>query len=128
MGKKSAYSGESAKDRSINIMDKFISRNENKTKHQQRLPARRKDSNIPVNLWPLKDQLEYWENRTDADRFDEQYSAYSTWYAAVKLQSGLYHQTFVDFCSKLKPEMHQMWESKTSPKDAVSRLRKLGVY
>ena len=58
MGKKSVYSGESAKDRSINIMDKFITRNDNKKKSQPRLPARRKDDNVPLNLWPLQDQLE----------------------------------------------------------------------
>lgn len=128
MGKKSAYSGESAKDRSINLMDKFISRTVNREKNQPRLSGRRKDPSIPINMWPLKDQLEYWENRTDADRFEDQYSSYSVWYDAVKSMSGVYHRTFVDFTSKLKPEMRQMWESKTTPKDAISLLRKKGVY
>jgi hypothetical protein len=128
MGKKSAYSGESAKDRSINLMDKFITKNSNREKNQPRLPARRKDPNIAMELWPLKDQLEYWENRTDADRFDESYSAYSTWYAEVKERSGVYHATFLDFTSKLKNEMKTMWETKTTPKDAVLLLRKHGVY
>jgi len=128
MGKKSAYSGESAKDRSINIMDKFITKNENRNKHQQLLPARRKDPNIPVNLWPLKDQLEYYDNLTDADRFDEQYSAYSTWYDTIKKQSGVYHQTFIDFAGKFKTEMREMWVRKTAPKEALSWLRKRGVY
>ena len=128
MGKKSAYSGESAKDRSINIMDKFITKNENKNKHRQILPARRKDPNIPINLWPLKDQLEYYDNLTDADRFDETYSSYSTWYDTVKKQSGLYHQTFTDFAGKFKSEMREMWENKTAPKEALSWLRKRGVY
>jgi hypothetical protein len=128
MGKKSAYSGESAKDRSINAMDKFISKNAAKKAHEQMLPGRRKDPNIAMELWPLKDQLEYWENRTDADRFDEMYSAYSTWYAEVKQRSGVYHATFLDFTSKLKTEMKTMWETKTTPKDAVLMLRKHGVY
>jgi hypothetical protein len=128
MGKKSAYSGESAKDRSINIMDKFITKNENRNKHQQLLPARRKDPNIPVNLWPLKDQLEYYDNLTDADRFDEQYSAYSTWYDTIKKQSGVYHQTFIDFAGKFKTEMREMWELKMHPKHAIIELRKKGVY
>ena len=128
MGKKSAYSGESAKDRSINLMDKFISKNDKKRSHQPALPGRRKDPNIPVNLWPLKDQLEYWANRTDADRFDDKYSSYSTWYDEVKTRSGLYHQTFTDFTSKLKPEMRSMWERKITPKEAISELRKKGVY
>ena len=128
MGKKSAYSGESAKDRSINLMDKFISRTTNREKHLAKLPARRKDANVPVNLWPLKDQLEYWSSRTDADRFDEQYSAYSIWYDAVKELSGVYPRTFLDFTSALKPQMKSMWESKMYPKEAVRELRKKGVY
>ena len=128
MGKKSAHSGMSPKDRSINLMDKFITRNANRAKGQPVLPERRKDASVPVNLWPLKDQIEYWETRTDADRFDEKYSAYSTWYDEVKTRSGVYHATFIDFTSKLKPEMKRMWETKTTPKDAVAILRKHGVY
>lgn len=128
MGKKSVYSGESAKDRSINLMDKFISRTVNREKHLPKLPARRKDPAVPLNLWPLKDQLEYWENRTDTDRFNEQYAAYSIWYDAVKQLSGVYHRTFVDFTSKLKLEMREMWEAKIHPKEAVRMLRKKGVY
>jgi hypothetical protein len=128
MGKKAVYSGESAKDRSINLMDKFITRSENKQRHTPRLPGRRKDPNIPVDLWPLKDQFEYWESRTDGDRFNDMYSAYSTWYDAVKTQSGVYHRTFIEFTSNLKSEMRAMWENKTTPKEAVSLLRKHGVY
>lgn len=128
MGKKAAYSGESAKDRSINLMDKFISRTVNREKNQPKLPSRRKDPSVPIDMWPLKDQLEYWENRTDADRFVERYSAYSVWYDEVKSLSGVYHRTFIDFTSNLKTEMREMWESKTSPKDALSILRKKGVY
>lgn len=128
MGKKSAYSGESAKDRSINIMDKFITRNDNKKKSQPKLPGRRKDPNISIDLWPLKDQLEYWQNRTDADRFIEEYHSYSTWYDAVKTQSGVYSRTFIDFTSKLKPQMQEMYAHKMYPKDALYELRKLGVY
>ena len=128
MGKRSVYSGESPKDRSTNIIDKFITKNANKTKHQPALPARRKSPDVPIDLWPLKDQLEYYETRTDADRFSEQYSVYSTWYDEVKRRSGLYHQTFTDFTSKLKPEMRAMWENKISPKEAVSWLRNKGVY
>lgn len=128
MGKRAVYSGESAKDRSINLMDKFITKNQNRDKHKQLLPARRKDPNIPVNLWPLKDQIEYYDSLSDADRFDEKYSAYSTWYDVVKKQSGLYHQTFMDFAGKFKEEMRTMWEKKTPPKEALSWLRKRGVY
>ena len=74
MGKKSAHTGLSATDKSINLMDKFIKRNENKNQHVKLLPARRKDPNVPINLWPLQDQIDYYANRTDADRFDDDYS------------------------------------------------------
>jgi len=128
MGRKSAHTGESPKDRSINIMDKFITKNMNKEKHQIQKSGRRKDPNIPIYMWPLKDQIEYWESRTDTDRFNEQYSAYSTWYDEVKQRSGIYPQTFLDFTSKLKPEMKEMWQNKLTPRDAVLELRKRGVY
>ena len=128
MGKKAAHSGMSPKDRSINMMDKFITRNANREKNQPRLPARRKDPNVPIDLWPLKDQLEHRETMSDADRFDELYSAYSTWYDEVKRRSGVYPSTFLDFTRNLKPEMRDMWERKTMPKTAVLELRKKGVY
>jgi len=128
MGKRSVYSGESPKDRSTNIIDKFITKNANKTKNQPILPGRRKSPDVPIDLWPLKDQIEYYETRTPADKFDEHYSVYSTWYNAVKERSGVYHQTFTDFIVKLKPEMQSMWERKLLPKEAVLELRKKGLY
>ena len=130
MGRKSAYVGESAKDRSINLMDKFIKRSDNKKQVIQNLPARRKDITVPINLWPFKDQIEYYENRTQSDIFNESYSAYSTWYGIVKQQSGVYHRTFDEFITarNLKQTLIEMWEQKTLPKDAVYQLRKLGVY
>ncbi len=128
MGRKSAHTGISPKDRSINIMDKFISRNNNKQKNNPIVSGRRKDPNIPVDMWPYKDQIEYWENRTDSDRFNDTYSSYSTWYSEVKAKSGVYHRTFDEFVYKLREEMKMMWEKKTMPKDAVLELRKFGVY
>lgn len=128
MGKKSAHTGESPKDRSINMIDKFITKNSNIQKHQPQLPGRRKDSNIPIHMWPLKDQLEYWENITPAQLFDREYKVYSMWYDAVKQLSGIYPQTFIDFTSKLKTEMHSMFSNKMLPKAAVYELRKKGVY
>jgi len=128
MGKKSAHSGMSPKDRAINMMDKFIIRNANRTKNQPILPERRKDVDIPLNLWPVHDQLDYWMSRTDNDRFDEAYASYSTWYEIVKKQSGVYPSTFLDFTSHLKPLMRELWEKKITPKNAILELRKHGVY
>ena len=128
MGKKSAHTGMSPKDRSINLMDKFIQRNDRRNKDNPILPSIRKDAAIPINLWPLKDQIEYWENRTNADRFNDKYTSYSTWYSDVRTQSGIYRETFMDYTSKLTVELHEMFNKKLFPKQAVLELRKLGVY
>jgi hypothetical protein len=128
MGKKAAHSGLSPKDRSINAMDKFIQRNDRKNANLEKLPARRKDPNIPINLWPLEDQIEYWESRTDVDRFMEKYPTYSSWYAAVKSASGLYPATFIDFTSNLKSVLHELYNQHVEPKLAMIELRKHGVY
>ena len=128
MGRKSAHTGMSPKDRSAMIMDKFISKN---IKREQGMPFKsgiRKDPNIPIHMWPLKDQIEYWENRTDADRFIEKYPVYSFWITEIKQLSKV-HPTFFDAkMNKLKDLVTEMWESKTFPKEAVSTLRKYGLY
>ena len=93
MGRKSAHTGMSPKDRSAMIMDKFISKN---IKREQGMPfvsGIRKDPNIPIHMWPLKDQIEYWENRTDKDRFNDKYPVYSYWITEIKQLSKV-HPTF----------------------------------
>ena len=102
--------------------------NQNKQQNLPQLSGRRKDPNIPVDLWPLKDQLEYWDSRTDADRFNDRYTAYSIWYDAVKERSGLYHRTFIDFTHPLKTLMRDMYDRQVPPADALHELRKHGVY
>ena len=128
MGRKSAHTGMSPKDRSAMIMDKFISKN---IKREQGMPFKsgiRKDPNIPIHMWPLQDQIEYWETRTDADRFVEKYPVYSFWITEIKQLSKV-HPTFFDAkMNKLKDLVTEMWESKTFPKEAVSTLRKHGLY
>jgi hypothetical protein len=128
MGKKDGYTGESPKDRSTNIIDKFITRNANKVKHLPVLPGRRKDINIPIHMWPLKDQLDYWENMTASQLFDRTYKTYAVWYEELNEISGVYHQTFIDFTTKLKDDMHLMFANKMLPKAAMYELRKKGVY
>ena len=128
MGKKAAHSGESPKDRSVNMMDKFITRNERRNKHKDLLPARRKSPDVPFNLWPLKDQIEYMNNRTDSDRFQDSYPAYSYWIDAVQKKSGVHPRTFVDWTLKLKPDLQEMYDKKTAVRDTVEFLRKQGVY
>ena len=128
MGKKSAHSGESPKERSINKMDKFITRNEKRNKHKELLPARRKDPNVPMNLWPLKDQLEYYDNRTEEDKFREKYKIYSNWLTEVQQVSGVHPATFIDYISKLETLIKELYSSCTTPKEAARVLEKHGVY
>ena len=128
MGRKSAHTGESPKDRSINIMDKFIARSNRQSAHKDILPARRKDPNVPMELWPLKDQLEYWERRTDKDRFDERFPAYSYWIIEVQQSSGVHSTFFTDCAIKLKPLLLELFANKTSIKETVRQLQKHGVY
>ena len=128
MGKKAVHSGESPKDRAINIMDKFIARSNRQSAHQALLPARRKDPSIPIDMWPLKDQLEYWENRTDADRFDEEYTHYSKWIDAVQVQSGVHSSMFIGYIKPIQDIVKGLFESKTEPGKAARQLQKYGVY
>ena len=128
MGKKAAYTGESPKDRSINLMDKFITRNERRNKHKEQLPARRKDPNVPFNMWPIKDQIDYMANRSEAQVFSDKYPSYSYWYDAVKKASGVYPVTFTDWTSKYKTELRELFDNNTSVRSAVSFLQKRGIY
>ena len=54
---KKATIGDSPKDRSMNIIDKFIKREERKNKHKEILPARRKAKDVPIDLWPLGESI-----------------------------------------------------------------------
>lgn len=128
MGRKSAHTGMSPKDRSALIMDKFISKN---IKREQGMPFRsgiRKDPNIPIHMWPLQDQIEYWENRTDADRFVDKYPVYSFWIDDVKRLSKVHPTFFASKIAKLNDMVKEMYETKTFPKEAVSILKKHGLY
>jgi hypothetical protein len=128
MGKKDAISGESPRDRAMNKMDKFITRNERRNKHKEQLPARIKDQTIPIDLWPLKDQLEYYKNRSPLDCFKDKYPSYSHWLIAVQHKINMYPITFTDFTSKLKPNLLELYATGTSVPAAVSFLQKRGVY
>jgi hypothetical protein len=128
MGRKSAHSGMSPKDRSIKLMDKFIQRNDRRNKDNPILPSIRKDVAIPINLWPLKDQIEYWNSRTATDRFNDVYPSYSYWIDAVEKLTNVHPSYFNDRIIPLKPDLTAMFNTKITPKDAVVELRKLGIY
>jgi hypothetical protein len=128
MGRKSAHTGMSPKDRSAMIMDKFISKNIKREAGQPFKSGIRKDPNIPIHMWPLADQIAYWDNRTDADRFADKYPVYSFWITEVEKLSKVHPTFFMSKVSKLKELLHEMYGNKTFPKDAVSILIKHGLY
>lgn len=117
------YQGDSPADRATNIMDKFIRKQNRKNALQEKQPLRRKDPDIPIHLWPLKDQIEYWDNMSDAERFDRKYS-YPNWYDEVLKCSGLYHITFTDCVSSKRNRLREIFASKVTPREAVDILRK----
>tara|TARA_R110001592_G_scaffold158580_3_gene389731 strand:+ start:6109 stop:6504 length:396 start_codon:yes stop_codon:yes gene_type:complete len=126
MGKK-AVIGTSPKDSSTDKMDRYIQRNERKEQQNLHRHGKKDLSKIPMDEWPLKKQLEYRDNMSDADKFKEKYSSYSFWYEAVKKASGVYPLTFVDWTScraGVKEALRDMYANSVSVKDAVRVLQR----
>ena len=126
---KKATIGDSPKDRSMDIMDKFIKRQERKNKHKEILPARRKAKDVPLDLWPLNDLIEYWENQTDEQKFDRKYGSYIDWMDAVKDLTGYRDRSFMDMVSpvKHKERMKEVYAQKVLPKQAYQMLIKENI-
>ena len=65
MGKKAAHTGMSPKDISVNAMDKFISRNDRKREIEFQRLGRYKHESQAIDLWPMQDQIDYYEKNCD---------------------------------------------------------------
>tara|TARA_A100001201_G_scaffold96556_1_gene83435 strand:+ start:290 stop:685 length:396 start_codon:yes stop_codon:yes gene_type:complete len=126
---KKATIGDSPKDRSMDIIDKFIKREEKKNKHKERLPGRRKSKDVPVDLWPLQDQIEYWENQTPAQKFDRKYKNYISWIDKLRELTGYPDSSFNDMITPTnhKERMRQLFSEKILPKEAFRILQKEGI-
>ena len=126
---KKATIGASPKDRSMDIMDKFIKKQERKNRHKEALPARRKSKDVPMDLWPLKDQLEYWENITDGQKFDRKYGSYIDWMNKIKDITGYPDRSFMDMISpaKHRERMKEVYNQKILPKQAYQMLIKENI-
>ncbi len=126
---KKATIGDSPKDRSMEIMDKFIKREERKNRHKELLPARRKSKDVPMDLWPLKDQIEYWENITPEQKFDRKYGSYIDWLNTVKDLTGYPDRSFMDMISpeKHRERMKEVFDQKVLPKQAYQMLIKENI-
>ena len=126
---KKAVIGTSPKDSSTDKMDRYIQRNERKERQNLRRHGKKDLSKIPFNEWPLKKKIEWTNSRTDADKFDEKYSSYSTWYDQIQKLSGVYPVTFRDWTSEIKDVLTEMYDKKTLPKEAVNILKtKYKIY
>tara|TARA_R100001509_G_C4855229_1_gene211456 strand:- start:211 stop:606 length:396 start_codon:yes stop_codon:yes gene_type:complete len=126
---KKATIGDSPKDRSMNIIDKFIKREERKNRHKEILPARRKAKDVPIDLWPIKDQIEYWENQTDEQKFNRKYKSYIDWLDTVKDLTGYPDRSFMDMVTPKnnKERIRELYSQKVLPKDAYQKLIKEGI-
>ena len=124
---KKATIGQSPSDRSIDLMDKFIRRSEKKEAYNDRLPGRRKAKDVPMDLWPLKDQLEYWDNLTPEQLFDMKWTSYGDWLEKIFELSNQYHRTFNDTTGPHKERIQELFSKKTKPKEALQILRKEGI-
>jgi hypothetical protein len=126
---KKATIGDSPKDRSMEIMDKFIKREERKNRHKELLPARRKSKDVPMDLWPLKDQIEYWENITPEQKFNRKYGSYIDWLDTIKDLTGYPDRSFMDMISPVKhrERMKEVYDQKVLPKQAYQMLVKENI-
>jgi len=128
---KKAVIGTSPKDSSTDKMDRYIQRNERKEQQNLRRHGKKDLSKIPFNEWPLKKKLEHLENQSPSDKFKETYPSYSVWYDTIKVKSGVYPTTFIDWTSRTdtKDAMQDMYSRCVSIKEALDILkREHGIY
>jgi|TARA_R100000479_G_C6272988_1_gene160200 hypothetical protein len=126
---KKATIGDSPKDRSMDIIDKFIKREEKRNKHKERLPGRRKSKDVPIDLWPLQDQIDYWDNQTPEQKFDRKYKNYIDWMDKLRDLTGYPDSSFNDMVSPTshKERLKEIFSQKVLPKDAYRMLQKEGI-
>ena len=126
---KKATIGDSPKDRSMDIIDKFIKREEKRNKHKERLPGRRKSKDVPIDLWPLQDQIDYWDNQTPEQKFDRKYKNYISWMDKLRDLTGYPDSSFNDMISPTshKERLKEIFSQKVLPKDAYRMLQKEGI-
>ena len=79
-----------------------------------------------MDLWPLKDQLEYWENQSEEQKFDRKYGSYIDWMETIKEITGYPDRSFMDMISpvKNKERMREVYDQKILPKQAYQMLLK----
>jgi len=126
---KKATIGMSPKDRSMDIMDKYIQKQDRKNKHKEHLSGRRKSKDIPIDMWPLEDQLEYWDNISESDKFDRKVGSYINYMETLKDLTGYPDSSFNDMISKAshKDRIRELFDQKVLPKAAFQTLKQEGI-
>lgn len=128
MGKKSAHTGMSPKDISINAMDKFISRNDRKRDSDFQRLGRYCHEDQPVDIWPLQDQINFYDTNKQRIVFELDYPSYSVWRDQVMDTTGVYPSTFLTFIMPHRELMKTMYATQIPVREAAGQLRNLGVY
>ncbi len=122
---KKATIGTSPSDSAMDKMDRFIRRNDERKQLNEYKFGKRKHkdtSQAARDLWPLKDQIAWHENRTLADKFDERYQCYSTWLDTIQENIDVHYTYFLDCVAKIKPDLEEMHQKKIWPKEAAKIL------
>ena len=80
-------------------------------------------------MWPLKDQIEYWENQSEEQKFDRKYGSYIDWLDTVKDITGYPDRSFMDMISPVKhrERMKEIYSQKILPKQAYQMLLKENI-
>ena len=80
-------------------------------------------------MWPLKDQIEYWENQSDEQKFDRKYGSYIDWLDTVKDITGYPDRSFMDMISPVqhRERMKEVYNQKILPKQAYQMLLKENI-
>jgi len=128
MGKR-GYQGDSPRDIATDIMDKFIARTDQRKKklNPDKLKGRRKSPDVPFHMWPLKDQIAYYDDATPTETFHRKWSSYIKWQEALQKYSGMYPITFIDCLYPNSKRIRELFDKMLSPSSAYRLLQKEGI-
>lgn len=128
MGKKSAYTGASPRDIATDLMDRFITKNDRKKRSHLYQHGQQRMESLPIELQPLKAQLEYYDTNRDRILFERKYPCYSDWRNDVIDKSGVYPSSFNIQAKQYRDELRELYQNQTSVREAVNFLKSNGIY
>lgn len=128
MGKKSTYTGASPRDIATDLMDRFITKNDRKKRSHLHQHGQQRMESLPIELQPLKAQLEYYDTNRDRLLFEQKYPCYSVWRNDVIDKSGVYPSSFNTQAKQYRDELRELYQNQTSVREAVNFLKSNGIY